>query len=45
MPRASSSSSPVRWPHSANSSMLFAPETAAQAHTSKIAVSEYQRPA
>lgn len=34
----------ARSPHSASSSMLFAPETTAQAHTSKIAVSEYHRP-
>lgn len=34
----------ARWPHSASSSMLLAPETAAHAHTSRIAVNEYHRP-
>jgi hypothetical protein len=44
IPMASSSSLPARCPHSASSSMLLAPETTAQAHTSRIAVREYHRP-
>lgn len=39
-----SSAVEARWPHSASSSMLFAPEATPQAHTSRIAVSEYHRP-
>lgn len=39
-----SSSFPARAPHSASSSMLLAPETTAQAYTSRTAVREYHRP-
>jgi hypothetical protein len=42
--RRRSASSEARAAHSAISSMLLAPDTAAQAQTRRIAVSEYQRP-
>jgi hypothetical protein len=41
---AANTSAGARSPHSASSSMLFAPETVAQAQTIRIAVREYQRP-
>lgn len=43
-PMTASSVFGARSPHSASSSMLLAPERAAQARTSRIAVSEYHRP-
>lgn len=44
MPTAARRPSEARSAHSASSSRLLAPETIAQAQTSKTAVSEYQRP-
>lgn len=43
-PTAVSTVSGARAAHSAISSVLLAPDTAAQAQTRRIAVSEYQRP-